>query len=157
MPDGVWRIDSGMMWCFSKGGVCISQSERPSRGWTWEGSETRVFLALFPLLFFTNKNFWRKSILSFQLIKQLNDYQVQTFVPYGWDCGYDLGFFHLCCERDKLFEEWQCHLGYAAPLAVWEAVWSRQIRTWMQATWCCSSEPVCDLRREDRKNAEGKV
>ena len=97
------RIDSGMMQCFSKGGVCISQSERPSRGWTWEGPETRVFLALSPFLFFTNTNFWRKSILCFQLIKQLSDYQVQTFVLYGWDCGYDLGFFHLCCERDKIF------------------------------------------------------
>lgn len=27
----------------------------------------------------------------------------------------------------------------------------------MQATCCCSSEPVCDLRKEDKKNAEGVV
>lgn len=27
----------------------------------------------------------------------------------------------------------------------------------MQATSCCSSEPVCDLRKEDKRNAEGVV
>ena len=74
MPDS--RCAKDRQWndvVFFKGCVSISQSEKSSRGWTWEGPETWVFLALFLLLFLTNKNFWRKSILSFQLIKQLRD------------------------------------------------------------------------------------
>lgn len=117
MPDS--RCAKDWQWndaVFFKG-WCVSQSERPSRGWTWEGPETRVFLALFPLLFFTNKNFWRKSILSSQLIKSWaitrfkHLFFMDETVGMIWD-------FSICVLKEiRFLTEWQCHLGYGAPLA----------------------------------------
>lgn len=113
----MWRIDNGMMQCFSMGSVCISQSERSSRGWTWEGQEPESFLLCFPCCFSPTKIFEENL---FSLFSESNSWAITRFkhlffmdetVGMIWN-------FSICVVKEiRFLTEWQCHLGYGAPLA----------------------------------------